>query len=99
MGARCGPCRDRTERILAVPKRASPAEGFYARAPYADAFDIDYPQENLEGEMYKYRCCYCKRLSTDINGRLENHASDCEYRLRRSAPGSTPEPGLSPARN
>jgi hypothetical protein len=55
---------------------------FYARAPYAEAFDIDYPQENLEGEMYKYRCRYCKRLTTDINGRLENHAADCEYRLR-----------------
>lgn len=68
-----------------MPKRASPTERFYVRAPYADAFDIGYPQENLEGEMYKYRCTYCKRLTTDINGRLENHAPDCDYRLQRSA--------------
>jgi len=56
---------------------------FYERAPYADAFDIEYPQENLEGEMYKYRCRSCKRLTTDINGRVENHAEDCEYRRMR----------------
>jgi DNA-directed RNA polymerase subunit RPC12/RpoP len=30
--------------------------------------------------MYKYRCKSCKRLTTDINGRVENHAEDCEYR-------------------
>ena len=58
------------------------AKQFYATSPYAEAFDIVYPQENLEGEMYKYRCKSCKRLTTDINGRLENHASDCEYRLQ-----------------
>jgi DNA-directed RNA polymerase subunit RPC12/RpoP len=56
---------------------------FYARSPYAEGFDIGYPQENLEGEMYKYRCTHCKRLTTDINGKLENHADDCEYRLAR----------------
>lgn len=68
-----------------MPKRAPPVEHFYARAPYADAFDIGYPQENLEGEMYKYRCRHCKRLTTEISGRLENHAADCEYRLRHAA--------------
>ena len=62
---------------------STPAESFYARSPYDEAFDIDYPQENLEGEMYKYRCRSCKKLTTEINGRLENHADDCEYRLRR----------------
>ena len=59
------------------------AEIFYNSSPYKDAFDIEYPQENLEGEMYKYRCKFCKIVTTDINGRLENHAPDCEYRLRR----------------
>ena len=59
------------------------ADSFYLRSPYAEGFDIDYPQENIEGEMYKYRCRHCKRLTTDINGRLENHAEDCEYRLAR----------------
>ena len=58
---------------------------FYDRAPYAAAFDVGYPQENLEGEMYKYRCKSCKRLTTDINGRLENHAEDCEYRRAKLA--------------
>ena len=52
--------------------------------PNAEAFDIDYPQENLEGEMYKYRCKHCKKLTTEINGLLENHAPDCAYRLERA---------------
>jgi hypothetical protein len=64
-------------------------EQFYARAPYADAFDIDYPQENVEGEMHQYRCRHCKRLTTQINGRLENHAGDCAYRLERTAASHT----------
>ncbi len=67
---------------------AKTTDTFYAREPYAAAFDIGYPQENLEGEMHKYRCKYCKRLTTDINGRLENHAEDCEY--RRSKLGAVP---------
>jgi DNA-directed RNA polymerase subunit RPC12/RpoP len=66
-----------------MPKTA-PDDAFYDRVPYAEAFDIDYPQENLEGEMYKYRCKSCKKLTTDINGKLENHAPDCEYRLART---------------
>jgi len=62
---------------------ASPkAENYYETAPYKEAFDIGYPQENLEGQMYQYRCKFCKRLTTDINGRVENHAADCEYRLK-----------------
>lgn len=60
------------------------ARDFYAQPPYAEAFDIDYPQENLEGEMYKYRCQYCKKLTTEINGKIENHAPDCEYRLQKT---------------
>lgn len=62
----------------------SDATPFYERTPYAEAFDIDYPQENLEGEMYKYRCKHCKKLTTEINGRLENHAPDCEYRIEHT---------------
>jgi hypothetical protein len=64
----------------------SPKAGsFYESSPYQDAFDIGYPQENLEGEMYKYRCKFCKKLTTEINGRLENHADDCEYRLQQTS--------------
>ena len=62
----------------------SNAAGFYGRSPYKEAFDIDYPQENLEGEMYKYRCKSCKIITTDINGRLENHSPDCDYRKQRN---------------
>ena len=58
---------------------------FYDRSPYKEAFDIDFPQEPLEGEMYKYRCKSCKLLTTEINGRIENHRQDCEYRLLRMA--------------
>ncbi len=66
-----------------MSKTTKNAETYYNSSPYRDAFDIEYPQENLEGEMYKYRCKFCKIITTDINGRLENHAPDCEYRLRR----------------
>ena len=61
----------------------APADQYYQSSPYREAFDIEYPQENLEGEMCKYRCKFCKIITTDINGRLENHAPDCEYRLSR----------------
>lgn len=58
---------------------------FYSRSPYKEAFDIEFPQEPLDGEMYKYRCKYCRVLTTIIDGRLENHGPGCEYRLRRMA--------------
>lgn len=66
-----------------MTNESSKAGDYYASAPYRQAFDIEYPQENLEGEMYKYRCKFCKKLTTDINGLLENHAPDCAYRLAR----------------
>lgn len=66
----------------------NPATGqYYSTSPYQEAFDIGYPQENLEGEMYKYRCKFCKIITTDINGRVENHAPDCEYRLSYGSRG------------
>lgn len=67
---------------------ASKAGDFYRQSPYREAFDIDYPQENLEGEMYRYRCKACKVITTDINGRLENHRPDCDYRLQRARNGA-----------
>lgn len=67
-----------------TPTDLSKAGHFYSQSPYQEAFDIDYPQENLEGEMYKYRCKSCKIITTDINGRLENHGENCEYRLQRA---------------
>jgi DNA-directed RNA polymerase subunit RPC12/RpoP len=74
------------KHVRGVPKMSteSPqAENYYVTLPYQTAFDIAYPQENLEGQMYLYRCKSCKKLTTDINGRLENHADDCAYRLQQ----------------
>ena len=46
-------------------------------------FWIDYPQEHIEGEMYKYRCSYCKIETTAINGLIENHKKDCTFRIEQ----------------
>ena len=54
-----------------------------SRSPYKEAFDIDYPQQAVEGQMHVYVCKSCKLLTTVINGRLENHQPDCAYRLQR----------------
>jgi len=56
---------------------------FYSRSPYKEAFDIEFPNEPLPGEMYKYRCLYCKLLTTEINGLLENHKDGCEYKAMK----------------
>jgi DNA-directed RNA polymerase subunit RPC12/RpoP len=45
-------------------------------------FYIDYPQEHIEGQMYRYRCIHCKEETTIINGRLEGHLPTCEYRIK-----------------
>jgi hypothetical protein len=66
-----------------MSKQPANADGYYASAPYKEAFDIGYPQENVEGQMYVHRCKFCKKLTTEINGLVENHAPDCEYRLTK----------------
>jgi len=68
---------------LEVKKSLEPTD-FKARRPYKDAFDIDYPQEEVPGQTHVHRCKYCKVLTTLINGRLENHESTCEYRVRKT---------------
>jgi len=75
-------------KVPEMPKELPKPGNFYVGSPYKDAFDIEYPQENLEGEMYKYRCKFCKKLTTEINGRLDNHADDCAYRLVRMRRGA-----------
>lgn len=72
--------------------QATQPENYYVTAPYQAAFDIGYPQENLEGQMYVYRCKHCKKLTTDINGRVENHAPDCAYRVQKMGQGTSPCP-------
>ncbi len=70
---------------MAEAKDSAGSNEFYRQAPYTEAFDIEYPQEPVEGKMNTYRCKSCKLITTEINGRLENHKADCEYRLQRKA--------------
>jgi hypothetical protein len=67
-----------------VKKSLEPAD-FKGRPPYKGAFDIDYPQEEVPGQMHVHRCKYCKVLTTQINGRVENHEPTCEYRVSKTA--------------
>jgi len=50
-------------------------------------FYIDYPQEQIEGKAHVYRCVYCKKETTAINGKLEGHLDDCDYRKELEASG------------
>lgn len=50
-------------------------------------FYIDYPQEHIEGQAHSYRCVYCKVSTTKINGSLEGHLADCEYRIKMEKAG------------
>ena len=56
-----------------MSSESAKAGDYYGAAPYDQAFDIGYPQENLEGEMYKYRCKYCKRLQAWVD--FDSHTS------------------------
>jgi hypothetical protein len=42
---------------------------------------IDYPQEKIDPSTNNYQCSYCKVSSLVINGLLEKHKKDCEYRV------------------
>ena len=48
---------------------------------------IDYPQEPLEGQANTYRCVYCKEVTIKINGSLQGHLPNCEYRLKLERDG------------
>lgn len=43
----------------------------------------DYPTEPMGGTNPYYRCVFCKKTDPQINGTLENHAEDCEYRIKK----------------
>jgi hypothetical protein len=51
---------------------------------YPQALYIHYPQEKVEGKLYEYRCQFCKRLTTEVNGKLENHDVNCQYRKQHT---------------
>ncbi len=61
------------------------------------AFYIDYPQEPFEGQPHRYRCAICKEETTKINGRLEGHQPDCEYRIQLEHSGFEPQNSESKA--
>lgn len=42
----------------------------------------DYPNESIGGGNPYWRCSFCGISDPQINGKLENHAKDCEYRLK-----------------
>ncbi len=50
-------------------------------------FYIDYPQESYEGQPHRYRCIFCQQETTKINGRLEGHLPDCQYRTQLEQSG------------
>lgn len=54
-------------------------------------FYIDYPQEHFEGQLHRYRCSFCKQETTKINGRLEGHLPNCDYRIGLINAGYEPE--------
>ena len=43
----------------------------------------DYPTEPMGGGNPYYCCVYCKVTDPQINGRIEGHNKNCEYRLEK----------------
>jgi len=46
----------------------------------------DYPKQRINPDDDKNAqlvCMFCKRPESEINGRLEGHAPDCKYRLKK----------------
>ena len=39
-------------------------------------FVVNYPQERLDGELYKYCCVHCKIDTLTIRGKVENHSQN-----------------------
>lgn len=44
-------------------------------------FYTDYKTEPIGGDNPYHRCVYCKRSEPEINGQLNKHKPDCQYRL------------------
>ncbi|MFN9474665.1 hypothetical protein [Acidovorax sp.] len=54
------------------------------------AYHDDYEREPIGGGNPYYRCIHCKLAAPEINGRLEGHSLDCEYRLGKESGASEP---------
>ena len=46
-------------------------------------YHSDYPKEPFGGSNPYYCCSFCKLGDPQINGKIENHASWCEYRISK----------------
>lgn len=46
-----------------------------------ELFYWDYPSEPIGGGNPYYRCVSCKVSAPQINGKLENYLSCCEFRI------------------
>lgn len=46
------------------------------------AYHSDYPSDAIGGGNPYYCCAHCKRSDPEINGRIEGHIKDCDYRIR-----------------
>jgi hypothetical protein len=47
---------------------------------------FDYPSEPIGGGNPYQRCADCKRSAPEINGMVENHYPDCEWRIMMENP-------------
>ena len=46
-----------------------------------DIYDTGYPTKPMGSGNPYYACVYCGRTDPQINGKIKNHSSSCEYRL------------------
>lgn len=62
-------------------------------------YDCGYETEPIgDGNPY-YRCVHCKRSDPEINGRIDRHLPDCEYRQSKEALIRARQPGVGPGPN
>ena len=54
-----------------------------AMSSYPKNIYNDYPQEKVDGSN-EYRCQFCKLLTSEINGKIGNHALNCQYRRQHT---------------
>lgn len=48
-------------------------------------FHLDFETEPIGGGNPYSRCIHCKRSVPEINGSLEGHLKDCQYRQAKEA--------------
>ncbi len=49
-------------------------------------YDFSYPKEPIGGGNPYQRCVSCKKSDPAINGRVEGHLENCQWRRLREAP-------------